>query len=287
MSRTIKIECRYAAKPAEVFEAFTKPESLTEWFAECARVDLGKGLFEFWGRYTPRAPGEPVSKLVGYEAGSSLRFTWAIDGADTPVAIEMATADEGTLVTIAHEVPKRGKGEASVADFWSLALENLRRFLLGMSEVVWCDYSNPARGSVGLEIDINSDPDAVFRTLIEPAELERYMATKATVEPRVGGQYDVGWGVGPIKILELDTPNKLSYSWKHGEDGETVVTWSLEGSGDRTRLTLVHNGFTADRYSEDYRTGWLKFMNDIKSMVEIGASWKAAKLDNPDHEEEC
>ena len=64
MSRTIRVECGYPVAPAEVFDAFTKPENLKEWFAEHARVDVGKGLYEFWGRYTPGAPREPVSKLV-------------------------------------------------------------------------------------------------------------------------------------------------------------------------------------------------------------------------------
>ena len=93
-------------------------------------------------------------------------------------------------------------------------------------------------------------------------------------------------GAGPIRILEIDPPRKLAYSWQYDPDGETAVHWTLEESGGRTRLELLHDGFDADRLVEDYRTGWLKFLNEIKSMVEIGPDWKPSKLGSPDHEEE-
>jgi hypothetical protein len=95
----------------------------------------------------------------------------------------------------------------------------------------------------------------------------------------VGGKYDFGWSGGPINILEIEPGRKLSYSWHYGDDPETIVTWALEGSEGGTRLTLVHSGFAPDRPTHDYTTGWHKFVNDLKSMIEIGSSWTEAATD--------
>jgi len=135
-------------------------------------------------------------------------------------------------------------------------------------------------------------PKEVFTGLIDPQQLERYLADKATVEPRVGGKIDFGWEGGqgrakggchgPIKILELEPDHKLSYSWLFQE--ETVVTWVLEDSEGGTRLTLVHSGFGKDRSTDDYTCGWWKFINSLKSMLEIGESWQEAKAEKSDGE---
>lgn len=42
----------------------------------------------------------------------------------------------------------------------------------------------------------------------------------------------------------------------------------MVGSGGRTRLTLVHSGFTADHKADGYYTGWTDFMNDIRLAAE-------------------
>ena len=62
-------------------------------------------------------------------------------------------------------------------------------------------------------------------------------------------------------------------------DPETIVTWALEGSEGCTRLTLVHSGFAPNRPTDDYTTGWHRFVNDLKLMIEIGSSWTEATTD--------
>ena len=112
----------------------------------------------------------------------------------------------------------------------------------------------------------------------DPAELDRYISNNADVEPVVGGKIDFGWGAGPIHLLTVDSGRQVSYSWQYGDDPETVVTWRLEESQGGTRLTLVHSGFASKRTMEDYSTGWYFFVNSLKSMIEIGASWKKAMV---------
>ena len=125
---------------------------------------------------------------------------------------------------------------------------------------------------------IDAPPEAVFQALIEPAQLDRYIADQATVEPHIDGRYDFGWGDGPQKILELVPNQTLAYSWSFPGEPATIVSWELEGSGGRTRLTLVQSGFGPDRTNDDYQSGWLSFLVRIKQLVETGAAWQKPVL---------
>jgi uncharacterized protein YndB with AHSA1/START domain len=211
-----------------------------------------------------------------------LRFTWNYKTHDLPVALELASSNQGTVLTLTQEAVARQPHEPYFYNFWELSFENLRRLLMKGSGPLFCDFSVAPRGEAAVTAQINRPPKEVFAGLIDPPQLERYIADKATVEPWVGGKYDFGWGGGPIKILELEPDHKLTYSWRFHED--TVVTWVLEDSEGGTRITLVHSGFGKDRSTDDYTGGWWKFINSLKSMVEIGDSWQEVQVEKSDHD---
>ncbi|MFC5732735.1 SRPBCC family protein [Cytobacillus gottheilii] len=50
------------------------------------------------------------------------------------------------------------------------------------------------------------------------------------------------FGPSPCKVLEIDEPNKISFSWD--TDG-WVVTFLLKEVGNQTEFTLVHGGWKA------------------------------------------
>ena len=49
-----------------------------------------------------------------------------------------------------------------------------------------------------------------------------------------------------------------------------------------TRITMVHSGFAKDRLTDDYTAGWFKFINSLKSMVEIGDPWREVQVESSD-----
>jgi uncharacterized protein YndB with AHSA1/START domain len=278
MKQKVQVQLKIAAGATRIFRALTQAEELDRWFAEYADVSLHKKRYDFWGRFTPEAPDRERGRhpLLGVEPERRLKFGWRVRGADTTVEISLEPLGPSTLVTLIQEgVPTRRHGQASLADFWDLSVENLRSWVERQTVGARCDFSTPKCGNVHLSIEIDAPRPAVFETLIKSEELERYIAEKATVEPRVGGKYDFGWkGGGPVKILQLVPNEQLAYSWHYENEPDTVVTWTLEGSGGRTKLILVHSGFAPDRVSEDYGTGWLAFLNRIKSLVETGQAWQ-------------
>ncbi|MBI3304253.1 MAG: SRPBCC domain-containing protein [Deltaproteobacteria bacterium] len=278
MNKRINAKLTMAAAPQRLFRALTSEQELTRWFCEHADVSLEAQRYDFWGRFTPEAPERDCGHhpLLALEPDRRLTFSWWLCETETTVDVCLEIRDESTQVTLVHEgVPAPQPGEAHLADFWALSLENLRSWVERGVVGPRCDFSAAPHGDVGLSIDIAASREAVYDALIRPAELERYIATHAAVEPRIGGHYSFGWKEGgAVKILELKPEERLSYSWSYEDQPDTVVTWTLEGSGGRTRLTLVHSGFARDRKNGGYHAGWLKFLNRLKNLVELGGRWQ-------------
>jgi hypothetical protein len=56
---------------------------------------------------------------------------------------------------------------------------------------------------------------------------------------------------------------------------ESVLTWTLEGSGGRTRVTLVHSGFGPEENGNIRGAmGWTDALNHLKFASEFGAPWE-------------
>ncbi|AST90154.1 hypothetical protein BC6307_02090 [Sutcliffiella cohnii] len=65
-------------------------------------------------------------------------------------------------------------------------------------------------------------------------------------EPRVGHVFHIQspFGPSPCKVIEVEEPNKISFSWD--TDG-WIVTFLLKEVEEKTEFTLIHSGWkTAD-----------------------------------------
>jgi uncharacterized protein YndB with AHSA1/START domain len=282
VSETIHIEVPLAAATPRVFRALTQSDELMSWFAEQAMVSSAEGRYDFWGRLTPESPTpeEGRHRLLSWEPDRLLTFIWPVRDAETTVTITLEPEEQTTLLRVVHEgLPTRERGQSSFTDFWELSLENLRGWVERREVGARCDFSGEMHGDVHLEVEIDAPPSAVFHALMAPAELDRFFAAKAVVEPHIGGRYDFGWGDGgPVKILDLTQDTTLAYSWHFENEPPTIVTWTLENSGGGTRLTLVHSGFGRQTWTEEYHCGWLNCANRLKFLVEVGPGWRPPRL---------
>ncbi|HSQ59603.1 MAG TPA: SRPBCC domain-containing protein [Acidobacteriota bacterium] len=301
MSLDLKATVAVAASPARVFDALIRPEELRAWFCEHAAVDPAAERYDFWGRHTPGVPteAEGAHPLVEFDPPRRLSFTWAIRGglsrvtwSVTPAGASGGTGgpgDAGALVEVLHTLPRgRSRREGALADFWAGALERLKAWLEHGIAGFQTDFGQTPAADLRLTTEIAAPAADVFRALVEPASLERWIAApgKAAVEPRAGGAYEIGWGEegGPVRILEIRPATSLSYSWRYKNEPDTVVTWTLEGSGGATRLTIVHSGFASTELHEPYLMGWGFFLNRIRLLVEAGQG-RSAKVTGDDYEE--
>ena len=281
-AETFALQHRIAARPDAVYAALTTAAAMSAWLADAADVDLAAGRYEFWG---PTVPGgeRGRQRLVAADPGRMLRYTWLLAGRDTDVRITLEPdGADACVLTLTHAgVRPREDAEPSVRDWWHLALDNLASLAEGRGLAPRVDLTAVPGADVRCEIDIEAAPAAVWRTLVEPAELDRWIAESANVEPEVGGAYDFGWDHGPMRILELDPERRLAYSWRRPGDPDTVVTWELEGSGGRTHLTLVHSGFVDARSAGGYEVGWSAFLASFKRMHEIEGRWRPVQTVEP------
>ena len=136
-------------------------------------------------------------------------------------------------------------------------------------------------------IEIDAPARVVFRALTDSKELTQWWPDIGTFEPRVGGKFHFTFLAERVKemgdkemgdrdhqldgeVLELVLNKKLVYTFIPDEDYKsdgvrpkpTVVTWNLEEIGkNRTKVTLVHSGFTKDmdKHFKDVAAGWNYF----------------------------
>jgi uncharacterized protein YndB with AHSA1/START domain len=289
MSDVFTLRARLAAPPAAVYRALTSPAALETWLAEHAAVSLPDRRFEFWGHSIPGGE-RGRQRLLAAEPDRLLRFAWLVDGEETTTEIQLEPDDSNdTVLSLAQtgaqtfeELLAGLDQRAPLHDFWRLAVANLANHVEGRELAPRHDFSSTRRTEARGELTIDAPPERVYASLIEPEQLNRWIASDAEVDPRVGGHISYYEGGDPLKILELEPGRTLAHSWGFG-GYETVVRWELEGSGGKTHLTLVHSGWSDERPGDADQTqaGWLAFLAELKRMHELGPAWRRIEFELP------
>ena len=77
------------------------------------------------------------------------------------------------------------------------------------------------------------------------------------------------------KVLVVDKPNKLSYTWHVHYNPEAKaeepsrVTYLLESVEDSTKLTLIHDHFPAESVVyQQINEGWIAILCNMKTLLE-------------------
>lgn len=282
MSWTHTHTAKLEATPERAFRALTEPSELTQWFAERVDVSLRPGgAYRFWGKHTLGCPTEKEADqaVVKVESPRELSFSWTIHKTPTQVSLTLEPAEEGTTLTVRHTVDGDfgiRRGRELIEDLWHLNGGNLRYHLKGGSGVVLFDYTDP-RPEVRQQVLIEAPTQTVWRALTEPAAIKQWFGTKqVTVDPRVGGEYNLHWKypvagkdveAGTGKILEFEPNKKLVLTWLDWRGDKSVdrqtISFTLEPVGKQTRLTFVHAGFERTVDVGDFPFGWTWFLAEL------------------------
>lgn len=131
--------------------------------------------------------------------------------------------------------------------------------------------------SLEKELFIKASPERVFQSLTTKEDLERWFLAKAEVDLRPGGTIRFEWGPGAVevgKILVLEPPHRLSYSWEALEPSPTTITFELTAENDGTRLRLIHTGIGEgedwDTYYTSVSGGWNAHLTNLSAWLETG-----------------
>ena len=121
-------------------------------------------------------------------------------------------------------------------------------------------------GSLSFEFDLRHSPAKVWRALTDPVLMAEWLLPVVGFELAHGAEFTFktqaqpGWdGVVHCRLLEIEAPSKLSYTWVVGDNWlDTVVTFTLAPTASGTRLSLVQSGFKPDQKQNlgGARYGW-------------------------------
>lgn len=122
--------------------------------------------------------------------------------------------------------------------------------------------------TVAFERFVAAPRERVFDVLGDPGLVARWLAP-AEIELVPGGRVAVDFGPdGSVvgRILELDPPRRLTYTWLIDGEPESVVEWTLVEVPGGTRLELVHRSLP-DAMAAGYGAGWHAHLDRLAAVV--------------------
>jgi uncharacterized protein YndB with AHSA1/START domain len=116
-------------------------------------------------------------------------------------------------------------------------------------------------------------PERVFKAWVDPASVKAWLADgkDIAIDPREGGLFylEMPWQerIYPHygRYLRVESPRVLEFTWvSEGTQGkESVVTLEFISRGDKTELTLKHEGLPSEAAANDHRGGWTGFLDKL------------------------
>jgi uncharacterized protein YndB with AHSA1/START domain len=111
-------------------------------------------------------------------------------------------------------------------------------------------------------------PAAVYDAWLDEAALNEFMcpdpclSSEVSVDPKVGGSFRVVMTMPHRKqeivgeYIALDRPDLLSFTWRHAEVPDSVVTITFAPQGDgETLMTITHSRLPAELV-QSHTGGW-------------------------------
>jgi uncharacterized protein YndB with AHSA1/START domain len=194
------------------------------------------------------------------------------------VDIALAPVEEGTSLTLTHDpLPTpaelmaptgRRDGRHTMHTFWPLAIGNLWQYLAGRELIDGCDFTPTRDPLISVTLTIAAPAEAVWTSITEPAEVERWWGLAPEISPGVGGKVVFG---GDGEISEWEPGRVFAYG------GEGMTTrWELSESDGTTTLTFTQSGFTDPDDAAQHEAGWRGGLLELKRRHELGADWTPA-----------
>lgn len=126
-------------------------------------------------------------------------------------------------------------------------------------------------------VTLNGSPSEAFEMFTVNGHVEKWLATKAFVEPAPGGKYELFWDPSNLqenstigcKVLAVEAPYFLNFEWKGAKQHShfmntgrplTNVAVSFIPLENKTKIVLMHTGWKDTQEWEEARqwfdTAW-------------------------------
>jgi activator of HSP90 ATPase len=109
---------------------------------------------------------------------------------------------------------------------------------------------------------IPATPNEVYQAFIDPRKHSKFTGSKATFDPKVGGEFTAWDGYISGKNLELEDGKSIVQEWQTTEWPKGFPPSRLEltfrKTKEGTEISMVHSGVPAEQ-AEDVAQGWNEF----------------------------
>jgi uncharacterized protein YndB with AHSA1/START domain len=136
--------------------------------------------------------------------------------------------------------------------------------------------------SLTKELRIAARRETVWKLLVDPDEMTRWMGRSAALETWPGGLYRVEVLPGHTargEVVEIDPPRRLvfTFGWEPGAGdtpavaaGSSTVEIELEEDGSGTLLRFTHSGLPTEDTAASHTEGWDHYLGRLVAAAEGG-----------------
>lgn len=116
---------------------------------------------------------------------------------------------------------------------------------------------------------LNASVADVWKAITDKDQMEHWYFDLAEFKPEVGFKFQFTGGkegrsyLHLCQIIDVIDARRLTYSWRYdGYKGSSFVSFELLAEGDKTRLTLIHEGLESfpasnpDFAKQNFVEGW-------------------------------
>lgn len=112
------------------------------------------------------------------------------------------------------------------------------------------------------KVIVSATPEEVYEAFMDAKKHSEFTGSKATCDPKVGGEFTAWDGYIFGKNLELEKGKRIVQEWVTTEWPEGYAPSRLELTfkkrGKSTEISMVHSGVPAEQV-DDLREGWTEF----------------------------
>jgi uncharacterized protein YndB with AHSA1/START domain len=123
---------------------------------------------------------------------------------------------------------------------------------------------------------IQATPTRLFDAWTEPEQLRAWWGPRpitcsgAEVDLRVGGKYRIQnlMPDGGTIVIEgdfqlIDRPNRLTYTWRVGDETPSKVTVRFEARGEATEVIVIHEQIPNEQIRQSHEGGWIGCLDGL------------------------
>ena len=130
--------------------------------------------------------------------------------------------------------------------------------------------ATPETRSVVVERELRHPPEKVWRALTQPHLIADWLM-QTDFRPELGHAFSFSgqWGAVACKVLEIEPPRRLAYTWD-GLGLESTVSWTLTATPAGTHLRMEQAGFRLDQgpYYGGAKASWPGFLEKLETVLD-------------------